>query len=121
MSPVLLILASVVVGVVGQLAIKAGVNQAGRLAGGPDRAGSARWRLFVNPGVLGGLALYGLSLAFWLVALSNVELSYAYPFISLSYVLILVGSRVCFGEALSPYRLVGVAAVCLGVYAVAAG
>ena len=55
----------------------------------------------------------------WLVALSRVELSYAYPFISLSYVLVLLASTTLFKEQVSPLRMLGVAAICLGIYVVA--
>ena len=54
-------------------------------------------------------------------ALSQVELGYAYPFISLSYVLILIASKALFGEELSAMKLFGVASICLGVLVIAGG
>lgn len=120
MHPIVLILSSVVTGVVGQLVLKAGVTRMGALRLDGDALGLAV-RIGSNTRIWGGLGLYGLSMFLWLVAISSVELGYAYPFISLSYVLILLGSRALFKEALSPLRLLGVAAICLGVSVVAGG
>ena len=71
--------------------------------------------------LMAGFALYGLGMVCWLIALSQVELGYAYPFISLSYVLILIASRVLFREELSGMKLFGVASICLGVIVIAGG
>lgn len=121
MHPVAFILASVSLGVVGQLVLKAAVARIGPLALGDGRVLKVAWRVFSAPGVWAGLSLYGVGTLFWLVALSRVDLGYAYPFISLSYVLILLASWWFLGEEVSPLRLVGVAVICLGVYVVAAG
>jgi drug/metabolite transporter (DMT)-like permease len=118
------ILASVLLGVAGQLVLKVGVGRIGPLALGAGPAGGAveaAWRIGRSPYIWGGLAVYGVSLLLWLLGLSQVELSFAYPFISLSYVLILLTSWVLFRERVSWWRLLGVAAICAGVCAVAAG
>lgn len=121
MNTVGLILASVIMGVVGQLVLKAGVASIGPLALGGGGATVAAWRIATNYRIWGGLGLYGVSTFFWLVVLSRVELGYAYPFISLSYVLIVFFSWWLFKEEVSLVRLLGVAAICLGVYVVATG
>ncbi|MCC6177937.1 MAG: EamA family transporter [Chloroflexi bacterium] len=115
------LLSSVAVGVVGQFVLKAAMRRAGPLALRDGRAGSAASAIVWNPLVWAGLSLYGISMVCWLIGLSQVELSYAFPFLSLSYVLILLGSRSLLGESIGWSRLVGVLAICLGVYAVAAG
>jgi multidrug transporter EmrE-like cation transporter len=120
-QPVVLIVASVALGVAGQLALKSGLTQLGPLTIGRGRSPRAAWRLLLNFRIWAGLGLYGLSMLFWLVSLSRVELGYAYPFISLSYALILLASWTLFGESLTRNRVLGVAVICLGVYAVAAG
>ena len=53
---------------------------------------------------------------FWLVALSRVELSYAYPFASLSYVLMLAASWFLFRENITAVRLLGTVVVGIGVF-----
>ena len=120
MSPLTLILASVALGVVGQLALKAAMSNVGPLAVGGSLRGPI-FRMATSPGVWLGLAIYGLGTFLWLIALSQVELGYAYPFLSLSYVLILVASWLLFREAMSWWRLGGVAAICVGVYIAAGG
>jgi drug/metabolite transporter (DMT)-like permease len=121
MNPVAVILTSVVLGVVGQLLLKAGLNRIGPLGLQTHGAPMIVWRIGTNPRIWAGLSLYAIGLLFWLAALSQVELGYAYPFISLSYVLILIASWVFFQEQISLLRVVGVAAICLGVYVVASG
>ncbi|HEX2923120.1 MAG TPA: EamA family transporter [Chloroflexota bacterium] len=120
MQPLVLILFSVFLGVAGQLLLKAGVAMIGPLILQGDGAFGPVLRIAGNRRIWGGLFLYGVSMLLWLVAISRVELGYAYPFISLSYVLILVASWALFKEKISLLRLVGVAAICLGVVVVAA-
>jgi len=57
-----------------------------------------------------------LSSFFWLVAISRVELSYAYPMISISYVLVVFLSWLIFKEEVGPVRWLGVAIIIFGVY-----
>lgn len=121
MHPVVPILCSIVIGVVGQLVLKTAMTRVGPLGLRAGHAGGSAAAIAFNPIVWAGLALYGFSMVFWLVGLSRVELGYAYPFISLSYVLILVGSWGVLGESIGRMRLLGVVAICSGVYAVAAG
>ena len=121
MSPAVPILTSVLLGVVGQLVLKAGVSSLGPLGLANRHVLATIWRVFSRPAIVAGFALYGLGMLFWLVALSQVELGYAYPFISLSYVLILIASWALFGEDLSILKLFGVASICLGVLVIAAG
>jgi drug/metabolite transporter (DMT)-like permease len=119
MSAIVLILGSVLLGVVGQLAMKAGLNRLGALSLQEQGIVGVAWRLGLNPLIIGGLGTYAISVFFWLAALSRVELGYAYPFISLSYVLILMGSWAFFREEVSWWRALGVTAICLGVIVVA--
>jgi multidrug transporter EmrE-like cation transporter len=121
MHPVVLILASVTLSVIGQLVLKAGVGRLGSLSLGRGGALTAAVRLASNPLIWIGFAIFGVGTFFWLAALSRVELGYAYPFLSLSYVLVMLASWLFFREELSVSRCVGVAVICLGVYAVAGG
>jgi drug/metabolite transporter (DMT)-like permease len=120
-QPVVLIIASVTLGVVGQLILKASISGGAGALVPVDGPVPTIQRIALNPGIWTGLAVYGAGTFFWLIALSQVELGFAYPFISLSYVLILLASWILFREKLSWWRVVGVAAICVGVYVVAAG
>jgi drug/metabolite transporter (DMT)-like permease len=69
----------------------------------------------LNPGVWGGLILYGISAICWLWVLSRVQLSYAYPVLALSFPLVVGGSYLFFGESVSFIRWGGVGIIMLGV------
>src|SRR5262245_32386973 len=121
MAAVLPILGSVLFGVAGQLVLKVGVSSLGPIALGDNRLLATIRRVLFHPWIVAGFAFYGLGMLLWLVALSQVELGYAYPFISLSYVLILFASWAFFGEEFSAMKLFGVASICLGVIVIAGG
>jgi drug/metabolite transporter (DMT)-like permease len=71
--------------------------------------------------VLTGLFLYFISAAIWLVILSTVDLSFAYPFIGLSYVLVLILSRFILKEEVNPIRWIGAFIITAGVVIISRG
>jgi drug/metabolite transporter (DMT)-like permease len=109
------ILLSTLLGVSGQLILKRGMTVMGEQSISASSLTSVALRIGTSPWVILGLAIYASGTFFWLVALSRVELSFAYPFASLSYVLILGASWMFLGESVSLLRLAGVVAICLGV------
>ena len=109
------ILLSTLLGVAGQLLLKRGMTLMGAQTLSPSTLAGVALRMATSPWVILGIAVYVSGTFFWLVALSRVELSFAYPFASLSYVLILGSSWLLLGESISVVRLAGVAAICLGV------
>jgi drug/metabolite transporter (DMT)-like permease len=74
--------------------------------------------LVVQPLVWLGLVLFGLSAIVWLVVLSRASLSFAYPFASITYVLILVFDHFVLDEPVPALRWFGVAAIALGIFLV---
>jgi drug/metabolite transporter (DMT)-like permease len=112
------ILMSGVSGVAGQLILKRAMVGMGPLALRPDALLSFALGLVLNPLVILGLAVYACGTFLWLIALSRVDLSYAYPFASLNYVLVLLASWLILGEQPSPLRVLGVVVICFGVYAI---
>jgi drug/metabolite transporter (DMT)-like permease len=68
-----------------------------------------------EPRLWAGLALFGISAVFWLVVLSKVPLSFAYPFVGLSYIVIVLVARVVLHEHVPALRWVGVAVVAIGI------
>ena len=116
-----LILASVCLAGMAQVTLKIGVDRvtkasgAGRIALG----GTGLKDLAASPVVWGGLALFGVSAVVWLFALSRVELSFAYPFAALSYVIIVLASLTVLHESVPPLRWAGVALVIAGIVLVA--
>jgi|OpeIllAssembly_1097287.scaffolds.fasta_scaffold103777_2 drug/metabolite transporter (DMT)-like permease len=116
-TAVLFILVAVTINVAGQLIIKMGLNRLGALDFSQG-AVNAYQRMLLSPYVLLGSFTYAISILFWLYALSKVELSYAFPFLALSYVLILLVSWLFLGEQVTPLRIAGVLVICFGVFLV---
>ena len=114
MSVLPAILVAVALAVAGQLLVKHGI----RLLPGPYFASgllSGFLRIFTSPWVLVGSGLYTLSVFFWVFALTTADLSFAYPFVSLSYVLIILASRFLLGETVSLIRWIGAFVICCGI------
>ena len=74
-----------------------------------------------SPFVFLGLCTFVVSMASHLIVLSKVELSYAYPFLSLAYVVVAVATWFLFGEDMNPFRVGGIALICLGTVLIAGG
>ncbi len=113
----ILVLVAVLLGVVGQLLLKMGMNQVGTLEFSGGLAGiiSLGVRVFSNLKVLGGFAAYGLSSLFWIVVLSKIDLSLAYPMLALNYVLVPLTACLFLGEQVPALRWMGIGVVIVGV------
>jgi drug/metabolite transporter (DMT)-like permease len=72
-------------------------------------------RTSFNPWVVGGMFLHVAALGLWLAALAKVEVSYAYPFISLGFVIVAAASYFLLGEQLTWLRIAGMAVIATGV------
>ncbi len=111
-----LLLVSVVFSLVGQLTLKSAMTRVGRIGAAEvvepveTLARAAR-----EPRLWVGLAAFGISAVFWLVVLSRVPLSVAYPFVGLSYIGIVLFSRMILHESVPPLRWLGVCVVSLGI------
>lgn len=101
---------------VGQIILKKGMTSMGPLTLSADKLFGLLWRLVTNPYVVVGLAIYMCGTIFWLTALSRVDLSYAYPFASLSYLLMLLASWLIFHENITPMRLLGTIVIGIGIF-----
>lgn len=111
-----LILLSVLCGITGQLTLKMGMTQVGRI--GSDALAQPlqmAFKVLTNPLVIGGLALYVLGAAFWLTVLSRVPLSFAYPVLALSYAFTPLLAWLILGENVPSLRWLGIAIICAGV------
>lgn len=109
------ILISVLGGALGQILLKKGMSSMGPLTLSLDQTLSILWKMVTNPYVILGLGIYVMGTVFWLTALSRVDLSYAYPFASISYVIMLLASWQLFNENISLMRLAGSVVIILGV------
>jgi glycosyltransferase involved in cell wall biosynthesis/multidrug transporter EmrE-like cation transporter len=112
------ILISVGLAAVAQLTLKHGMNQVtqhGEIPLDLGRPVDVLRRIVLNASVWAGLATFVLSAAVWLIVLSRASLSFAYPFASLTYVLILVFDRFVLKEPVSSLRYAGVALIIAGL------
>lgn len=116
---VIYILISVLGSAVGQVLLKKGMSSMGPLTMTPAAIPSLLWKMGTNPYVVTGLGIYFLGTIFWLTALSRVNLSFAYPFASLSYVLMLLASWLLLHETITPMRLAGAVVIIGGVLLIA--
>jgi drug/metabolite transporter (DMT)-like permease len=114
-----LILVSVSLAALAQLTLKHGVNQATVDSGALKLTSASIKDVVSTPAVWGGLILFGLSAVVWLAVLSRTSLSFAYPFASLTYVLILLADRFVLHQTIPPLRWAGVAFIMVGIVLVA--
>jgi drug/metabolite transporter (DMT)-like permease len=114
-----LILLSVGLAAVAQLTLTAGMNRVTEASGTATLSGGSLKAIASNPVVWAGLALFGLSALAWLFVLSRTSLSFAYPFASLTYLLIVLVDRFVFHEEVPPARWAGVALIMAGIVLVA--
>lgn len=113
----MMIVLTVLLNTAGQFMMKAGVNRIGAISLF-DNFLSTFFRAVTNWFVLGGFGLYAVSAALWIVILSRAELSWAFPMVSLSYVITALVAPVVLHESFSYQRLLGIVVICVGVFLV---
>ncbi len=111
----LLLLSAIVFAVMTQLLLKQGMLRR------PNFRLKDLASLIGNLPVLGGFICLGISILLYLQALSNLNLSVAYPTVGLGYVLVIIMSKVCFKEPISLIRWIAVLIICAGVTLVGLG
>ena len=114
-----IILTGVMLNAVAQLALKASVKEIGVIGLNFSSSAPAFLRLVCEPFLWIGLFCYGISVIVWILALSRVDVSIAYPMLSMGYVVNAFAAWQLFGESMSPARLVGIGIVLLGVFILA--
>ena len=113
---VALLIVSVIFAIAGQLTLKSAMTEIGRIGSQEiSNAGQTLKRAAATPKLWVGLFLFGVSALFWLVVLSRVPLSVAYPFVGISYILIVAFARYFLHEHVPPLRWLGVTVVALGI------
>ena len=114
-----LLMLGVFLNALAQLLLKAGTNAVGHFEFDAGNIVPVGMKLAFEPHIVGGMACYVVSLVVWIMALSRVEVSIAYPMLSIGYVLNAVAAWYLFGEAVSMTRLAGIGIIIVGVYVVA--
>jgi len=109
----LLVITSVSLSAVAQMSFKHGMNQLQL-----DQSTNFFIKVFsivFSPFVFSGLALYGVGTVLWLFALKQLDLSLAYPFVGLSFVMVFALSVLFLGEPLHVNRLIGSLIIIVGI------
>jgi len=112
MNVILIILCGIVCASLGQVFWKIGMNAVGAI---DSFSVPGILSMFLNPLVLLGLCMYGLSTVFWLTALSQKDLSFVYPFIALTFIIVLLLSKFLLHENVGIYRIAGTLVIIAGL------
>ncbi len=118
MSPFPLIIAGVLLNTIAQIALKLGMRSIGYFDFSLQNIVPIGLKIVRNPQIFLGLSCYVLSVVIWLLALSRVDVSYAYPMTSLGYIFTAILGFLMLGESLSPMRILGIVVILIGVYLV---
>ena len=115
MSVMILIFSAIILNVCGHLFLKAGMNKIGAIS--VDQLLLSFSKIFTTPYVILGLLSYVSSVAMYMVVLSRVDISYAYPLMmGLGYVLIVLFSWQIFAEPFSTFKWIGIVLILMGVF-----
>lgn len=77
--------------------------------------------LLLNPWVISGVIATFLAGVTWMMAMTKFQLSYAFPFVSLNYVLVMLASAFFFNEPLTTTKILGLIAILIGIFVIARG
>ena len=105
--------------IVGQILLKLGMQSLGgfsleQLMSNP----LVVFRIVFNPYIFIGMIFYVVNFLLWFDVISKANLSYAYPFLSLSYAGVVIASALILGEPVGWQRILGVLIIAVGVYVV---
>lgn len=111
-----LILFTVLTNAAAQIMLKKGMLSLGPLSAGGGALGmvGTAFNVVFSPWVFLGLCTFVVSMASHLIVLSRVQLSFAYPFLSLAYVVVAAYAFFVFGEDVGLARIAGIALICAG-------
>ena len=116
-----LILLSVTLSALAQISLKIGMKD---IVSGPELTKGIVGTMFAvgtNGYALAGLGLYGISMIVWMGVLAKVDVSQAYPFVGLGFILTMVLGNQMLGESITLLRFVGTLLVVAGVACLARG
>ena len=114
-----LILLAVALNAAAHLLLKAGATAIGPFQFAVESVLPVGLKFAFDPHIAAGLVCHAVSLVVWVLALSRVEVSIAYPMLSIGYGLNAVAAWYLFGEAVGVMRLTGIGIIFIGVYFVA--
>jgi multidrug transporter EmrE-like cation transporter len=114
-----LLMTGVLLNAAAQLLLKAGTNVLGVLTLTPDDWLATLGKMATQRHFVFGAACYAASLVVWILGLSRVPVSLAYPLLSVGYVVNAIAAHYLFGEAVTATRWLGIGFIIVGVWLVA--
>jgi len=114
-----LVMTGVLLNAIAQLALKASVSDTGIINLDPQSMWASAGSLITNIWLWLGLICYAISVVVWILALSRVDVSIAYPMLSIGYVVNAVAAWQLFDEPMVPGRIIGIGIIIIGVYVLA--
>lgn len=114
-----LIVFGVLLNAAAQLLLKAGMERIGQFAFSVSNIWPIGLQVASNPFILAGILFYVISVGVWLLVLSRLDVSIAYPMISIGYIVNAVAAYYLFGEDLNFNKMLGILIILFGVYLVA--
>jgi len=116
MKAIALALLATLIATLGQLLLKSGMRQVGPISRVDlSNPFPLLVTVFSNPLILIAIPLYVAGFLTWLIVLSKLDLSYAYPFLAVTYVLVPLLSWLLLGEHVPSMRWIGIAVICVGL------
>lgn len=110
-----LIFTGVMLNAAAQILMKTGTNAIGYFEFSIENILPIGWKLATELHIVGAIFCYGLSVIIWILALSRVPVSIAFPMLSMAYVVNAVAAWYLLGEAFNPAKLIGMGVIILGV------
>jgi multidrug transporter EmrE-like cation transporter len=114
-----LVMTGVLLNAIAQLALKASVSDTGVINLDLHSLLSSAGSLVTNLWLWVGLICYAISVVVWILALSRVDVSIAYPMLSIGYILNAVAASHLFNEPMGVGKVIGIGVIILGVYILA--
>ena len=114
-----LVVTGVLLNAMAQLALKASVRDTGAIELSAAAALPTALKLSAEPWLWFGLTCYVVSVVVWILALSRVDVSIAYPMLSLGYIVSAVAAWAWLGEDMNPAKVLGIGIIILGVLVLA--
>jgi len=110
-----LIFTGVMLNAAAQILMKTGTNAVGHFALSSENILPIGWKLATEWHIVAALFCYALSVIIWILALSRVPVSIAFPMLSMAYIVNAVAAWYFLGEAFNPTKAVGIGVIILGV------
>lgn len=115
MLNIFMIVVSVLLNAAAQIFLKNGMMAIGDVQVSIEAVCELLPKLLTESNIWGGFACYAVSILLWLIVLSKVEVSYAYPFLSIGYIVTAFIGYYCLGESMNLYKVSGIAVICVGI------